>query len=328
MNTPLKLRSAVGVLCVGAATLAASPSACAEAGVDGVTAVSGKVSSDYIRVALPDGTFQPEYYAFGQGGEWAGQISDESLNKLNFDKVARVIAAPLASRNYLPARDPRATKLLIMVYWGMTYVSPSVGSSVADSNLSGIQSSISSALGAANAVSMTSSTNMGIGFRGIGSGSTTGLRDDQLSDVSNALHVLNMVNHNRDITDFRNAMMLGYDSAGFIGTEYGHYVRGTAFNVDRTDVESEIEENRYFVVLMAYDFQLMWKEKKHKLLWETRFSISERRNEFDKALPVMARYASQYFGQPTNGLLRTRVLGGKVDIGEMKSFGEVEEPRK
>jgi hypothetical protein len=98
--------------------------------------------------------------------------------------------------------------------------------------------------------------------------------------------------------------------------------------VDRTDVESEIEENRYFVVLMAYDFQLMWKEKKHKLLWETRFSISERRNEFDKALPVMARYASQYFGQPTNGLLRTRVLGGKVDIGEMKSFGEVEEPRK
>lgn len=302
--------------------------ALADEGVNGVTAVSAKVSTDYIRATHPDGTYQTEYYAFGQGGEWAGQISDASLTRLNFEKVAHVIAAPLASRNYLPATDPKSTKLLIMVYWGMTYVSPSLGSSVADANLSAVQNSISSALSESNSLALTSSTNLGIGFRGLGSGSTTGLRDDQLSDISNALHVLNMVNHNRDITDFRNAMMLGYDSAGMIGTEFGHYVRGTAFGVDRADIEQEIEENRYFVVLMAYDFQLMWKEKKHKLLWETRFSISERRNEFDKALPVMARYASQYFGQASNGLLRTRVLEGRVDIGAVKSLGEVEDPKK
>jgi len=38
------------------------------------------------------------------------------------------------------------------------------------------------------------------------------------------------------------------------------------------------------VVLMAYDFQLLWKEKKHKLLWETRFSIRQRHNDFDRQL--------------------------------------------
>ena len=69
--------------------------------------------------------------------------------------------------------------------------------------------------------------------------------------------------------------------------------------------KAEIEENRYFIVLMAYDFQLMWKQKKHKLLWEARFSISERHNQFDRALPgIMTEYAARYFGQPTNGLVR------------------------
>jgi hypothetical protein len=34
----------------------------------GVTAVAAKVSPDYIRAKLPDGTFVPETYAFGKGG--------------------------------------------------------------------------------------------------------------------------------------------------------------------------------------------------------------------------------------------------------------------
>jgi len=128
--------------------------------------------------------------------------------------------------------------------------------------------------------------------------------------------MLNMENRQNDRTDFANALMLGYDSPGLIGTERGNYVRGTALSMDRDDLYAEIRENRYFVVLMAYDFQLMWKNKKHRLLWETRFSISERHNAFDKALPAMAQYASRYFGQPTNGLVRTRFPEGRVDIGE------------
>ena len=49
------------------------------------------------------------------------------------------------------------------------------------------------------------------------------------------------------------------------------------------------------------------------------------RDQFDKALPLMAAYASQYFGRASDGLLRTRVPAGRVDIGEVKSLGEVPE---
>ncbi|HEY5227687.1 MAG TPA: hypothetical protein VIJ19_04045, partial [Opitutaceae bacterium] len=112
-----------------------------------------------------------------------------------------------------------------------------------------------------------------------------------------------------------------------IGTERGNYVRGTAFGVGREDLIAEIEDSRYFVVLMAYDFQLLWKDKKHKLLWETRFSINEGHNRFDHALPVLSQYASQYFGQPTNGLQRSRVLDGKVEIGAPTMVQFMDEPK-
>jgi hypothetical protein len=137
-----------------------------------------------------------------------------------------------------------------------------------------------------------------------------------------------MVNHQRDRTDFSNALMLGYDSPGLIGTERGNYVRGTALAVNRDDLYEDIEGNRYFVVLMAYDFRLLWKEKKHKLLWETRFSIRERSNQFDKALPAMAQYASKYFGVSSDGLVRERLPTGDVKVGAPSMIEFVPDPKK
>ncbi len=98
--------------------------------------------------------------------------------------------------------------------------------------------------------------------------------------------------------------------------------------MDRDDLYAEIRENRYFVVLMAYDFQVLWKQRRHKLLWETRFSISAHRNQFDKALPVMAQYASRYFGQASDGLLRMRVPEGNVEVHEPTLIEFLPEPKK
>jgi hypothetical protein len=293
--------------------------------VEGITAVASRVSEDYVRAKLPDGTFQPESYAFGEGGKWGGEISDPTIDKLHFTDVARVIALPLAGQKYIGASDPKTTKLLIMVYWGTTAVPPPISSSVAYENLSSIQAKIAQSQGLARAVTA--------GAAGKGSGyhpsdPNQGVSDSQMDELTSAMAMLNLVNRQRDLTDFKNAAMLGYDSTGMIGTDYGLELRRTPLKYRRDELISEIEENRYFVVLMAYDFQLMWKEKKHKLLWETRFSISERRNQFDKALPVMADYASKYFGKDSKGLLRTRVPEGRVDIGETKTLGEVEEPKK
>jgi hypothetical protein len=80
------------------------------------------------------------------------------------------------------------------------------------------------------------------------------------------------------------------------------------------------------VILRAFDFQSAWKGKKLKLLWETRFSLSQRRHDFGKDLPRMAQAASQYFGQASNGLVQTPIPLGRVDIGNVRSLGT--EPEK
>ena len=289
--------------------LGALPVARAGEGVEGITAVSSKVSSDYVRTKLPDGSFPPEYYSFGEGGRSACEISDATIDKLSFMDVARVIAAPLAAQKYLPARDPEKTRLLIMLYWGTTAVPGPPSDSVAYSNFSMAQADLSRVMNKQNP-------------------EPPQIQDDVMSEVSAATVQLNMENRQRDLIDFKNAAMLGYDSEGVIGTDFGLEARRTPMKYHRDELIAEIEGNRYFVVLMAYDFQLLWKQKKHKLLWETRFSIDERRNQFDKALLVMAQNASQYFGQDSHGLSRMRIREGKVEVGEPTSLGVVGAPSK
>jgi len=288
-------------------SLAVPTLAQAASGVDGVTAVSAQRSSDYVRAKLPDGSFRPETYAFGEGGVWGGEVKDATIDRLPFIDVAKEISLPLAAQKYLPAKDPAKTKLLIMVYWGTTAVPGPASDSTPYAHFSDAQDAAARAMNPLLQVPRA-------------------VQNAALSDLSAATVMLNMENHKNDQIDFANASMLGYDAAGLIGTERGNYVRGTALGAERDDLYAEIQENRYFVVLMAYDFQLLWKEKKHKLLWQTRFSISERRNGFDRALPVMAEYASKYFGQDSKGLVRERVPEGHVDVGEVKSLGAVESP--
>jgi hypothetical protein len=77
----------------------------------------------------------------------------------------------------------------------------------------------------------------------------------------------------------------------------------------------DLEASRYFVVLKAYDFRTLVREKKMKLLWETRFSIRERGNRFDEQLAGMTKYAAQFFGQDSGHLIRRTVREGKVEVG-------------
>jgi hypothetical protein len=289
----------------GILLLGRTPAHAAE-GNDGITAVAAKASKDYVRVKLPNGSFQIEYYAFGDGGNWGGEIKDLTIDKLKFLDVAHIIAEPLAGQKYFPATDPNRTGLLIMVYWGTTAVPEGADHSIAYSNYNNSEAQLK--------INMNPHVPEPIAAQ-----------NAAISQWSASMTIVNIENQQRTQTDWRNAAMLGYDYDGLVGTDYGKYVEHTAIGRTQKDEVAEIEENRYFVVLMAYDFQLLWKEKKHKLLWETRFSIREANHQFDRDLPSMAQYASQYFGQNTKGLVRTQVPLGRVDIGEVRSLGEVPE---
>jgi hypothetical protein len=227
----------------------------------GITSVYSQASGDYVRQAGADGTPQAETYAFGDGGYYGGPISDATIDNLGFKDIAHTLATSLASQNYLPARDPKNTALLIMVYWG----------------------------------------------------ATTGPDDLPASRFGTGPHLTGYEFSGLQVqmTRQRNAGILGY-------TDELNRANSTALSLwyQRDDIDQELDSSRYFVVLMAYDFQTMWKEKKHKLVWEARFSVREQGNDFTRALPAMAEYASQYFGRDSHGLLRTHVPDGRIDVGD------------
>jgi hypothetical protein len=228
-----------------------------------LTAVSSKQFNGYVRTKLADGSFQAETFAFGEGGLIPEpsipslDIMDPTIDGLNFPAIAKMLSGPLASQEYVAARDPNKTKLLIMVYWGKT-----IG---------------------------------GVNFKGfVGSGQA------------------------QDVMNFVNAKLLGFGTeADFLGQVSGATIMGEMQRNAHPDVMSTVQVNRYYVILRAFDFQSVWKQKKFRQLWETRFSLSNRLHKFDRDLPAMAQSASVYFGQDSYGMVKAPLMReGHVEIGE------------
>src|SRR5947207_14782455 len=80
---------------------ALSASTCVFGADEPVTAaVASQVSPDYVRAKLPNGSFEPETYAFGEGGYWAGGLDDKTIDKIAFKEVGKVMATALSLQNY------------------------------------------------------------------------------------------------------------------------------------------------------------------------------------------------------------------------------------
>jgi hypothetical protein len=280
-------------------------------------AISARASSDYTRLQLPNGTYQAETFAFGKGGVWAGAAKDATIDKLDFIDVAKIIAVPLASENFISSHDPRGTRLLIMVYWGTTHAPEHSMSSSAIQNL---QLASEAAMEANQVQIVRNNPADSCAPLTIAQASTTSyaVRSPAQIDMDNAMTgamaAVSAEDRARDLADAKNASLLGYDGEWDEAVTY----KGTPLEFRRKELVNELEEGRYFVVLMAYDFQKMWREKKPKLLWEARYSIRDRGNDFEKQLAAMSQEASQYFGRNTGGLIRKELPQGHIEIGEQK----------
>jgi len=232
--------------------------------------------------------------------------------------VARVIAVPLARRSYLPAtdRNPERTKLLIMVYWGATHGSAAGSSANAAQKLQSAEGALKTAetipTSSYEAHCSCDATQMNTNFEAEAALATQ-------SSITSSFAVVAAMSRMREAADRQNAELLGYDTELASASR----LQLTAFRNRREDLTAEIEDNRDFIVLKAYDFQALWKQKKHKLLWVTRLSVRQRGTDFGASLPAMVSSASQYFGQESYGLMRKPLPEGKVEMGEIKSLGAV-----
>jgi hypothetical protein len=264
MKRPPKTRILLAAFCAAASAAAAGANPFFDLSEsEQATAVSSRAYNGYVRARKADGGYATETYAFGNGGELGYYIMrDPTFDNVTFPSIIRMLAGPLARRNYLSSQDPNATNLFIMVYWGTT----------------------------------TGASNVKNGYL-------------------------------QDSLNYANARLLGFDTEPpFEGmrdpmSDAAEYFWGPTYwqhflMREHGATMSEISINRYYVIMRAFDFQSAWKKKKLKLLWETRFSLSQRLHDFGRDLPLMAQSASAYFGRDSYGLVRRPVPEGRVKVGE------------
>jgi hypothetical protein len=128
-------------------------------------------------------------------------------------------------------------------------------------------------------------------------------------------------NEDRQINMEMNAHLLGYGQQ--LSQRQAKASTNTVTN-DEYQLLMNLGDERYFVILMAYDFRTMKKGVRPKLLWSTRFSMQGPGNRFTSALPVMSHVAASYFGH-ADGVKNVnvpRVPDGKVEVGKPTVVGD------
>jgi hypothetical protein len=291
-----------------------------------IEAIFSKTSNGYVRLLRPDGSLRPETYRYGKGEFWGGDFVDSSVDRLTVDDIARTISPALARRSYVAAKDPSFAELFIVISWGTTVApehrtmdpayedvergqmrantkphSPFFGKAGYTVVMSGVTGGLQEGAldGSANTWNL-GGADPSSAIVPTRSTSDANANDNVIIQASSALRVENQMW--AQISQ-ENARMLGYASLA----------------------DAELQRYRYFVVLQAYDNRTL-SQKKPKLLWEARLSISEHRNLFDKRLGALAENASAYFGQDGNGLVHKAVPVGFVRIGQMSSLEFPTEP--
>ena len=279
-----------------------------------VTSVFSHTYNGYHRPApAADGSFQREYYALANGSFLPGAGVDASIDKVKFPQIAGLTAQFLATRNYHLAPDAKQAEFLLVITWGKTIpLNDGVYRNQAES-FGNAMNQVAQARGgpAGRFSNMTSSSPSAGSFA-------------ENDDAESALVQLNMANNMRRKANEYNAKLLGYVDE-INGRDGPARFAGAGSSFD--DLIDDIENERYFFVISAYDFPTAAKTGQRKLLWATRVSVQAQGNRFNESAAFMLAKASKYFGQDSGRLVRQYDSEGKVTLGELKIVGVVPDPK-
>lgn len=258
-------------------------------------AISSTAAPTYVRATDAQGKPAPETYIFMQGHYLGGTAADASETKMNFATITKYLALNLAKQNYFPTKEVAAAHVIITVHWGTTqiYEDPR-GKEYLTEQLNRELASVNEAVAE-------------------GGMADTGGINQALSEGQSTVQ-------SQDGAIARNAALLGYDRA------LSKEKRKMMPTSEELTMSVELNEERYFVILMAYDYQHMRREKKPKLLWVTRLSLRSPGNNFTEAMPTLALAGADIYGRQLNGLVRVKVpvQGGQVKLHDLEILGSEE----
>ena len=266
---------------------------------------------------LPDGTTRRETYVFMPGIQRIGMTADRSLEKKPFPEIARVLAPDLKRQNYHPAESAERADLLLVVHWGVT----DRIDRDEDLNLSNLDAvrelrdQIEESLQREQAV--VSGDGSASDLMNTLLGAEAGRRSDAEARISHETATLRNAARGFHGAGGTNAQILGL--APVLSRE-----RNSILASDRHRALHEMTtEERYFVVVMAYDLPALLKSGKLRRQWTARASIRSGGVNFHTAIERISTIAGTFFGARTDDVVMERAGArqGRVELGEFKIIG-------
>lgn len=278
--------------------------------------VRSTAASKYLEKRMKDDKRQPQSYVFTAGRYFAGSTHDSSLDKTSFQTIAERLALDLRKQDFYPAASLAKADLLLVVHWGVTYGHNRDTAAMAMSvdNLASLKIE--------SEIAQREWDEAKAAGRFLESDAAQGrLNQFQNETRSN----LEDIAGNEPARDEDNATLLGLRSEL-------EDPNTSPFGDDRLQALSDMtKEERYFVIVMAYDVPTLISRKKLKRVWTLRASIGSAGVNFHQALDRMGNIASRYFATKQDGVIfdhtGDRERKGRVDLGELIIIGPVESPK-
>lgn len=293
----------------------------------GFVTVNATASKGYVQQKFVNGAPQRQTYVFFQG-KFFGETRDPSLERLSFMDVAKILAPDLAKQNFFPTRDARSADLLIVVNWGSTLTDPSQDAADPERQFQ-FQDKMQS-------------------IRDYNASYSAGGAPDP-SPIEFQMMITRNDQFSAQVAASHTAQLLGYTDA--LNREIKRsWAYQDGLSAKAESYLADLNQERYFVVLMAYDFQELQRshhaadmrtamgtpqygptatalrkgEAAPNPVWSVRMNIRADGNNFAEALPAMSAIAAEYFGKQMDGLTTSQTSVGStghVEIGETKVLG-------
>ena len=264
-------------------------------------ALKTQASEEFIKGKAEDPTKKIQTYQFMKGNFHMGFTRDPSMKEVTFEGILYDLAMNLRKQGFYMHRDRSEGDLLIVVHSGVTDVEISYE----------------------EFMGYTSEEDMGLTDEILNAGAGGEAIDFATID---AMNQLNFNLSSSGTTGSANRQSQAY-KAQLLGLERAYSDKIS--NQEAYDLRSMLDEERYFIVLMAYDYPA-FKKGKAKLMWSTRYSIRTLGQTFAEAIKDMNVVASDYFGKNLAGITQKRATDdSRVEIGEIEVLandqGEKEE---
>jgi hypothetical protein len=290
--------------------------------------INATASKAYTQKKFVNGVPQPQTYAFFEGKYLGGTTNDRSISHASFLDIAKILAPNLAKQNFYPARDPRTADLVIVVNWGTTITNPYGGKNDMETQFQ-LQQEMSDVKSYNSAAS---------GGGGSALGAAAAVDADMSVDQTDGMAATSYTQSNADLLGYTNSLNKEMAMAS---------VSLNGLNAEAESHMADLIEERYFIIMLAYDYQKMVADRKAaelsapttrkarlsagqdapappdqpKPVWEVRMNIRADGNNFAEALPAMSKIAADYFGKQEDDLKSQQTVVGKngrVEIGPLK----------